>query len=61
LHRQEALGVTLTVQRTDKDFQEEFFDELVRQLKNYGGACREEFESKTKEFPLLGDALKKWA
>ena len=47
------------IQRTDGDFQGEFSDELLRQLKNYGGACHEEFLRKADEFPLLRETLKK--
>lgn len=47
------------VQRMGADFQKEFFEELVRQLKNYGGACREEFLRKSDEFLILKSALEK--
>jgi len=36
---------------------EDFFEELVLQAKNYGGACRIEFERRKGEFPILQRAL----
>lgn len=45
------------VEHTDDAFQEEFYRELVLQLKNYPGACREEFEKRKEAFPILGKAL----
>jgi hypothetical protein len=46
-----------SVQKASSDFQEEFYDELVLQLKNYAGSCREEFERRAGEFPILKRAI----
>jgi len=45
------------VQRTSLDFKAEFYDQLVLQLKNYSGACREIFEKRKKEFSMLSKAI----
>jgi len=45
------------VQRTNLDFQAEFYDLLVLQLKNYPGACREIFEKRKNEFPMLNKSI----
>jgi hypothetical protein len=45
------------LQRCDPAFQKEFYDELVLEAKNYGGACRDEFGKRANEFPLLKEAL----
>lgn len=44
-------------QRASLDFQAEFYDLLVLQLKNYHGACREIFEKRKNDFPILGKAI----
>ena len=45
------------IEKMAPDFQQEFYQELVRQLKNYGGACREEFTRRVNEYPILKKAL----
>ncbi len=45
------------VQRTGQEFQREFYDELVLQIKNFGGSCRDEFKKRADEFPSLKRAL----
>jgi hypothetical protein len=39
------------------ELQRELFDELVLQAKNYGGACRSEFERRAEGFPILKKVL----
>ena len=45
------------VQKASPDFQNEFYDELVLQLKNYAGSCRKECERRAGEFPILKRAI----
>ncbi len=45
------------VQRASSDFQAEFYDLLVLQLKNYPGACRGIFEKRRNEFAILNKAI----
>lgn len=45
------------VERTNPVFQDEFYNELVLQLKNYPGACKEQFALEAKKFPILQKAI----
>jgi hypothetical protein len=45
------------IQKAGSDFQQEFYKELVLQLKNYPGSCREECERRASEFPILKRAI----
>jgi hypothetical protein len=47
------------VQHACQDFQNDFFDEIVLQSKNYSGLCLEEFERRADDFPLLRRAVDK--
>ena len=46
------------MEKVGQELQNDFFDELVLQAKNYGGACRTEFERRQAEFAILQRALK---
>jgi len=51
------------IESAAKELQNEFFDELVLQAKNFGGECRQEFEKRAGEFALLKkviDAAKRY-
>jgi hypothetical protein len=41
------------IARADSATQDEFHDELVLQLKNYPGGCRDEFQRRAKDFSIL--------
>jgi hypothetical protein len=45
------------VARTSPALQNEFYNELVLQLKNYPGACKEQFALESKQFPILQKAI----
>ncbi len=45
------------IERMNSAMQGEFYNELVLQLKNYPGACREEFLYRLREFPILQKAI----
>ena len=45
------------IQRSSLDFQAEFYDLLVLQLKNYSGICRDIFQKKQNEFQMLKKAI----
>jgi hypothetical protein len=45
------------VQKAGSDFLEEFYKELVLQLKNFPDSCREECERRAGEFPILKQAI----
>lgn len=47
------------IQQTSQDFQNDFFDEIVLQAKNYSGLCLEEFKRREEDFPLLRGAVEK--
>jgi hypothetical protein len=44
-------------QRASAAFQEEFYDQLLLQLKNYPGACRDEFDKRKGDFQILNKAI----
>jgi hypothetical protein len=46
-----------SMRRAEEALRREFEDELVLNLKNYPRACREEYERRSKEFPILQDAI----
>jgi hypothetical protein len=45
------------VERTSPALQDEFYNELVLQLKNYPGACKEQFALEAKKLPILQKAI----
>lgn len=45
------------IERTSPALQDEFYNELVLQLKNYPGACKERFALETEKFPILQKAI----
>ena len=45
------------VERADQDLQEDFYDELLLQLKNFPGACKDEFTARATDFPILQKAI----
>jgi hypothetical protein len=45
------------VERSDSWLKEEFCSELVLQLKNFPGVCKDEFSAKASEFPILRRAI----
>jgi hypothetical protein len=45
------------IERADGSMQDEFYDELVLQLKNYFGGCRDEFQRRANDFPILQKAI----
>lgn len=45
------------IERTSPALQKEFYNELVLQLKNYPGSCKEQFALEAKKFPILQKAL----
>jgi hypothetical protein len=45
------------VERASPALREEFYNELVLQLKNYPGACKEQFALEAKTFPILQKAI----
>lgn len=46
-----------SIDRMDSAMEDEFYDELVLQLKNYPGGCRDEFQRRLPEFPILQKAV----
>lgn len=49
--------LTSCLSRASSALQSELYDELVLQIKNYPGGCREEFQRHSKDFPLLKKAI----
>ncbi len=45
------------VERANPALRKEFYNELVLQLKNYPGACKEQFALEAKKFPILQKAI----
>ena len=45
------------VERSDQVLQQEFYDELLLQLKNFPGACKDEFTARASDFTILQKAI----
>jgi hypothetical protein len=45
------------LEHADSELKGDFYDELVLQLKNYPGGCREEFERRSSDFSILQKAI----
>jgi hypothetical protein len=45
------------MEQASQALQDEFYNEIVLQLKNYPGGCKEQFELRTAEFPVLKKAV----
>ncbi len=45
------------VERASPAFRQEFYDELLVQLKNFPGACKDEFAARASDFPILQKAI----
>jgi hypothetical protein len=45
------------VERADESLKQDFYDELLLQLKNFPGACKDEFAARAADFPILQKAI----